>query len=212
MGTEKTTREFLMNLLDEEVVQKKKPVKRKIGFQIGSGTADDETSADDAETSLPPLVIDADGLNLLAEVDGWSDVLPENTILTPHPGEMGRLCDMDTSEVQANRIDLAQEKATEWNCIVVLKGAHTVIAAPDGQAVLLPFKTDALATAGTGDVLAGLIAGFRAQGLNALDAALAGGYVHGVAGKHAAEAISARSVLAGDVLKAIGQALAAIDA
>jgi NAD(P)H-hydrate epimerase len=212
MGTEKTTREFLLSLLDEETVQKKKAIKRKIGFQTGSDSADSETSDDENETTLPPLVIDADGLNLLAEVDNWSDLLPDNTILTPHPGEMGRLCGMDTSEVQANRIDLAQEKAAEWNCVVVLKGAHTVIAAPDGQAVLLPFKTDALATAGTGDVLAGLIAGFRAQGLNALDSAIAGGYVHGIAGKHAAEAISTRSVLAGDVLKAVGSALVAIDA
>ncbi len=211
LGTEKTTRDFLHKLLDRDTVQKPASGRRKIGFQIGAATANDDDSDEDDEPTLPPLVIDADGLNLLAKMDNWPDLLPAETILTPHPGEMGRLADMSIADVQANRLELAQEKASEWGCVLVLKGAHTVIAAPDGQVVLLPFKVDALATAGTGDVLAGLIVGLRAQGLSAFDAAVAGGYVHGIAGKQAAGSSSERSVLAGDVLAAIGDALAVID-
>ncbi|MEO1288656.1 MAG: NAD(P)H-hydrate dehydratase [Chloroflexota bacterium] len=209
LGTEKTTREFLEKLLTSSGENTKKPAKRSLGF--GMPVADTSTDNNDKAIELPPLVIDADGLNLLTEIEEWWTLLPENTIITPHPGEMARLCDIETSEVQANRWQLAREKASEWDVILVLKGAHTVIASKDDFAVL-PFATDALATAGTGDVLAGLITGFLAQGLSAWDASIVGGYIHGFAGKYLEQQINSRSVIASDVLNVIGDVLSAIEA
>ncbi|MEZ4836527.1 MAG: NAD(P)H-hydrate epimerase [Caldilineaceae bacterium] len=124
--------------------------------------------------SLPPMVIDADGLNNLAQLDNWTELLPEQVILTPHPAEMARLCGLDDAfEVTANAWTLASEKAAAWNAIVLLKGPYTVIAHPDGRLAVLPVATPALATAGSGDVLAGTITGFLAQGLDPFDAACA---------------------------------------
>jgi NAD(P)H-hydrate repair Nnr-like enzyme with NAD(P)H-hydrate dehydratase domain/NAD(P)H-hydrate repair Nnr-like enzyme with NAD(P)H-hydrate epimerase domain len=208
LGTEKTTREFLLKLLEPNSEKAKTPTKRSLGFQTNLTLKEEE----DEKITLPPLVIDADGLNLLAEVDNWWTLLPENTIITPHPGEMARLTGLDTKKVQEKRWDLAVEKAKEWNLIVMLKGAHTVIAAPNGDFVVLPFKTDALAKAGTGDVLAGLITGFLAQGMKAFDAAMVAGYLHGLAGQIAAESQSSRSILASDVLAAIGSAFKRLEA
>jgi len=153
---------------------------------------------------LPAWVIDADGLNVLSDIPDWWTQLPKDTIITPHPGEMGRLSGLTTAEVQTDRLSLARDKATAWGCVVVLKGAHTLIAAPDGKIAFSPFKTDALAKAGTGDVLAGMITALRGQGLKAFDAACVGVYLHGLAGTLAAERVGAASgVLASDVIMAI---------
>ncbi|MBZ0277980.1 MAG: NAD(P)H-hydrate dehydratase [Anaerolineae bacterium] len=159
-----------------------------------------------------PMVMDADGLNLLAGMPGWWSQIPDYTVITPHPGEMARLAGISTAEVQANRRAIALAKAAEWRVVLVLKGAHTLIATPDGQLFILPFKTDALATAGTGDILAGTIAGFLSQGLNPLHAAVCGGYLHGLAGMWAARRTgNTRSVTAGDVLQALSPALTHIE-
>ncbi|MCZ7538478.1 MAG: NAD(P)H-hydrate dehydratase [Anaerolineae bacterium] len=201
-GREDVTGEFLRELLrpQEEVRHS-----RAIGF-VPDAPANE--SAPDA-TGLPPLVIDADGLNLLAAMDGWPRLLPPGTILTPHPGEFARLARLEREEVQADRIALAQAKAAEWSCVVVLKGAFTVVAAPDGQTAVEPFATSALASAGTGDVLAGAIAGLLAQGLAPFDAALCAAWLHGMAGVRAAELLeTAISVTAGDVLDLLPDALA----
>ncbi|NDJ33184.1 MAG: NAD(P)H-hydrate dehydratase [Chloroflexi bacterium] len=167
-----------------------------------------------AETELiehAPLVIDADGLNLLAAQDAWWEQLPEHTVLTPHPGEMARLARLDTAVVQADRIGVAQRSAAKWGCVIVLKGAHTVVATPDGGAVIIPFASDALATAGSGDVLAGCIASLIAQGATPWDAAVAGAYVHAVAGSQVAEWIgSSRGVVAGDIPRALPRAFASV--
>lgn len=202
-GTEKTTGEFIESLLKAPEENAKKPGRRKLGF----GIAQDDHNSDEKEgIRVPPLVIDADGLNLLAEIDNWWDLLPENTIITPHPGEMARLCDVDTKDVQSNRWQLARDKAKEWGVILMLKGAYTVIASPEGDFAVLPFDVDSLATAGTGDILVGLIVGLLAQGVEAYDAALIAGYVHGLAGQILAETTSSRSVIAGDVLAMIPEA------
>ena len=111
------------------------------------------------------MVIDADGLKLLARVDDWPDRLPEQAVLTPHPGEMAILTGLTVQEIQADRLGTAAGFARQWGHVVVLKGAMTVIAAPDGQVGVIPVATSALAQAGTGDVLAGMIAGLRAQGM-----------------------------------------------
>lgn len=175
----------------------------------------------------PGLVLDADGLNLLARIPEWWTALELALppILTPHPGEMARLLDLTVAEVQARRRELAQEAARQWNAVVVLKGAFTVIAAPDGRVTLLPFATPALATAGTGDVLAGTIAGFLAQMLaastraegepdassagleQAYRAAVVGGYIHGLAGELAGVSTGPAGVVAGDLLPRIPEAL-----
>jgi NAD(P)H-hydrate epimerase len=157
------------------------------------------------------LVIDADGLNLLAQRSDWPGLLPALSILTPHPGEMARLTGKSKEAVQADRLRVACEAAAIWGHVVVLKGALTVVAHPDGRAVIVPFANPGLATAGTGDVLAGLIAGLLAQGMDALDAAVVGAWVHGRAGEMAAEDLGSRSVLARDLLYRLAEVLQSLE-
>lgn len=164
-------------------------------------------------TSSLKFVVDADGLNILSGVDAWWELLPENTIITPHPGEMGRLCQLTSQEVQINRWALTSEKTKKWHTITLLKGAHTVIASPEGDLSVLPFKNDALATAGTGDILAGLIAGLLASGAPPYQSAVAGGFIHGLAGQIAQQHHQdGRSVIAHDILDCIPQALGQLNA
>jgi NAD(P)H-hydrate epimerase len=152
-------------------------------------------------SSLPPLVLDADALNILAnQGEGWWGSVPPNSILTPHPGEMARLSNRTTQEVQANRLGLAGEMAEKWQQIVLLKGAHTIIAAPDGRKMVMPFANPALGKAGSGDVLAGVIVGLRAQGVAPFEAASAGAYLHGLAGELARDNLGAIAVVAGDLV------------
>ncbi|MGB3716247.1 MAG: NAD(P)H-hydrate dehydratase [Candidatus Promineifilaceae bacterium] len=137
--------------------------------------------------SLPPLVIDADGLNILASMPGWPILLPSHTILTPHLGEMARLMGVGVAEIKTeDRVDLSKKAAREWDCVVLLKGAYTVIASPDGRCTILPFANPALATAGSGDVLSGIIVSLLGQGLSPYEAAILGGYLHGAAAQLAA--------------------------
>jgi len=159
--------------------------------------------------ALPPMVIDADGLKLLARIDGWPGKLPGEAVLTPHPGEMAILTGLKVEEVQADRIEVARRFAAEWGHVVVLKGAMTVIAAPDGRVRVIPVATTALAHGGTGDVLAGIIAGLRAQGMLPFDAASAGAWIHAQTGLVAAEQIGHEAaVLAGDLLDVLPEVLA----
>ncbi len=156
----------------------------------------------DALAGLPKtrgLVCDADALNLLAQRPHWHTRLPPSTVLTPHPGEMARLAQTTVGEVQSDRIGQALRWADAWGHIVVLKGAHTVIAAPRHRGVVLPFANPAMATAGTGDVLAGCIAGLMAQGLAPFDAALCGAYLHGAAGERWRRGHGEAGMLAGDL-------------
>jgi ADP-dependent NAD(P)H-hydrate dehydratase / NAD(P)H-hydrate epimerase len=155
-----------------------------------------------------PLVIDADALFALAQTWKWSAQLtPRTAIVTPHPGEMATLCGLTRDEVQSDRIGVARKHAEDWNQVVVLKGAYTVVAAPEGRVTLIPFATPALATAGTGDVLAGTIVAMLAQGLVPYDAAVVGAYVHGLAGTIAEEEIGRAGVVAGDLLPRLPRAI-----
>ena len=147
-----------------------------------------------------PLVLDADALNILAQIDQWWTRVPSPAILTPHPGEMARLTKLSLKEIETDRERVAIGWAQKWGHIVVLKGAFTIIAAPDGRSILLPFANPALATAGSGDVLAGAIVALRAQGLPAFEAAVCGAYLHGAAGEVAQREIGSAGVLAGDLL------------
>ena len=152
--------------------------------------------------TLPPLVVDADGLKLMASIKDWWTKIPPKTILTPHPGEMSVLTGVHISEIQASRLRMAEKYAKLWGHIVVLKGAFTIVADPDGDTVILPVATPALARAGTGDVLAGIITGLLAQGLDPFEAAAAGVWLHAQAGLAAADIQgSTAGVLAGDLIE-----------
>ncbi len=193
MGHEQTTADFIDALL--------KGVKGH--SQLGFASSERKATA---SLTLPPLVVDADGLNILAEMNDWPRRLPPESILTPHPGEMGRLMGCTAGDVQANRVAVAKTKAADWGHVVVLKGAYTVVAAPDGRTVIEPFANPGLATAGTGDVLAGAIVAMRAQGMEAFEAAVAGAYLHGLAGELAREQFGPAGMVAGDVLAHLPQA------
>ena len=157
--------------------------------------------------TLPPLVIDADGLNVLASSSEWWNEFPQKAILTPHPGEMARLTGLSTKEIQERRVEIAVESAVKWGKIVVLKGAFTVVAYPDGSSRLSPFANSAMATAGTGDVLAGTIAGLLAQGVEPEDAAALGVYLHGLAGERVRADLGDAGMLAGDLLPELPRAI-----
>jgi NAD(P)H-hydrate epimerase len=128
-------------------------------------------------------------------------------ILTPHPGEMGRLTRLGAREVQRRRIDLAAEFAKAYQVVLVLKGARTVVASPDGRVTLNPTGNSGMATAGTGDVLTGIIAAMVAQGLAPADAARLGVYLHGWAGDLIAGERGERGMMAGDLIEHIPSAL-----
>ncbi len=205
-GLEDTTQEFLEQLLTGKALPKKSPA--PIGFVRDSAGATKPAEG----PRLPPLVLDADGLKLLARLKEWPRLLPSGTILTPHPGEMAILSGLSKEEIQRQREAVALRFAKEWGQVLVLKGAFTVVASPDGRYGLIPVASPALARAGSGDVLAGLIVGLRAQGVEAFEAALAGAWIHAQAGLYAADALgTTASVLAGDVLNAVSEVLAEVD-
>ncbi|HNO92923.1 MAG TPA: NAD(P)H-hydrate dehydratase [Anaerolineales bacterium] len=159
-----------------------------------------------------PSVIDADGLRHLAGIHDWYKKIKVQAILTPHPGEMSALTGLAISEIQSNRQEIAVKYAKAWGHVVVLKSAFTVIASPSGRITIIPVATAALARAGTGDVLAGLIAGLRAQGVEAYEAAIAGAYIHAQAGLYAADRLgTTASVLASDVLEAIPRVISELE-
>ena len=206
LGLEPVTADFVRRWLsaDEGVGQRR----GQFGFALASAAL---ISSLDDKPKMPPTVVDADGLKLLARVDGWAHLLPRQTVLTPHPGEMAVITGLDKNAIEADRIGTARKYAAEWGLVVVLKGAFTIVAAPDGRTVLQPFATAALARAGTGDVLAGAIAGLMAQGLPAFEAAVAGAYLHGQAGVLAAQALgTTASVLASDIVEGLIEALAGL--
>ncbi|MBI2861619.1 MAG: NAD(P)H-hydrate dehydratase [Chloroflexi bacterium] len=163
----------------------------------------------DSRRPVGPLyaVIDADGLNLLAKRDHPWQRLGQGHVLTPHPGEMARLRKGTVAEVERDRFGVVQAAAQEWEQVVVLKGAFTLIAAPDGTIDVCPVATPALATAGTGDVLAGAIAGLAAQGIPAHLAAQLGVYMHARAGELLAERVGRAGAVASDLLPLLPEVL-----
>jgi hydroxyethylthiazole kinase-like uncharacterized protein yjeF len=187
-GRDPETKAFL-----EMIFHAKNDERRKqLGF-IG-----DEKEA--KHVALPPCVIDADGLKLLSEINDWHKLIEHIAVLTPHPGEFAYMTGLAISDVLTNRIGYAREYSKKWGHVVVLKGAYTIVADPDGRMATVPIATPALATAGTGDVLAGVILGMRSQGLGAFESAVVGAYLHAKAGEIAASEIGSNvSVIAGDV-------------
>ena len=152
------------------------------------------------EKSGIPILIDADGLNAL---EGNTAILKNRQVpivITPHPGEMARLTGLSIDEIQLNRLDVARKYAVEWGVTVVLKGNRTAVASSTGEAFINITGNPGMATAGSGDVLSGIISSFIAQGMKAQSAAVAGVYVHGKAGDRAAETTGQRGLVAGDLL------------
>lgn len=160
------------------------------------------------ERARRPALLDADALNALAEAPGALETLAGGgvpLVLTPHPGEMARLCGTSIGEIQSDRIGVAAARARAWRATVVLKGARTVVAAPDAPPAIIPTGNPGLATGGTGDVLAGLCGALLAGGLAPGAAARAAAWVHGRAGDLAARRAGQRGLVAGDLGEAIGE-------
>ena len=171
---------------------------------IGPGlSTDPETSAlvrSLISASTGPTVVDADGLNALVDHLDCLEGASGPIVLTPHPGEMGRLAGISSKEVQTQRLTLAVEFARKHGVTLVLKGARTLVAAPDGEVFIIPTGNPGMATGGMGDVLTGMIASFAAQGYEATRAAVLGAYFHGLAGDRVARERGPVGLLAGDLL------------
>jgi NAD(P)H-hydrate epimerase len=162
--------------------------------------------------SSPPkgplaAVVDADALYALGETERWWEKVGLPIVLTPHSGEMSRLCGLKRDEIEQDRPAVAQEWSKRWGQVLVLKGASTVVAAPGGEVRINPTGNPLLATAGTGDVLSGVIAAFLAGGMAPFDAATAAVYVHGLAADLAVDAYGDRGMLAGDLVEFIPRAI-----
>jgi hydroxyethylthiazole kinase-like uncharacterized protein yjeF len=182
-----------------------KHLQGKSAVAVGPGISTDPETIQLLQEFLPlvktPLVIDADAVNCLAESGGLKAINNSDAILTPHPKEMSRISGLTTSEIQANRIDCAARFTREHSCTLVLKGARTLIAFSDGSVAVNPTGNPGMATAGSGDVLTGIIAGLIAQGLKIRSAVMAGVYLHGLAGDiYAHEKATEISLVASDLL------------
>ncbi len=202
LGTADPTKEFVQRLFGLD----KQKARTRVGFLA---VPDTETSNEPKLPSLPPTVLDADALNILATIDNWWERLPRSQlVLTPHPGEMRRL--FKDEEPPGDAVTAATTAAARWGQVVVLKGATTVIAAPDGRALKHEQGNPALATAGTGDVLAGAIAGLLAQGLQPYDAAALAVYLHAAAGARVRDELGDAGALASDLLPELPRAIKAL--
>ena len=171
-----------------------------IGIGPGLGTNNETISAFASflRKNKKHLVLDADALNIISENRELLSLLPKDSIITPHIKEFDRL--VGNSENNWERIEKAKEFAKKWQCVIVLKGAHTVVINYDGSTIFNTTGNPGMATAGSGDVLLGIITSFRTQNLSALDAAVAGTYIHGLAGDIAAEKKSMTSLIANDII------------
>lgn len=156
------------------------------------------------DTAKVPLVIDADALNILSENAAWLDKMPEGSILTPHLGEFRRLVGETKNSYQA--LQLQKEFSEKYKCVVVLKGAHTSVSTAEGKLFFNSTGNPGMATAGSGDVLTGIILGFLAQGISSEDAALVAVYLHGLAGDLAAAKNSKFALVANDIVDYMGSA------
>jgi NAD(P)H-hydrate epimerase len=181
---------------------------------MGPGLSRDPQTQDFVRDFIPelalPLVLDADGLNALA---GDTDLLagrPAPTVITPHPGEMGRLLGLTAAQVQEDRVGICRRVAEQYGCVVVLKGARTLVAEPGGELLVNPTGNPGMASGGTGDVLSGMIGGLISQGLDAFRAAGAAVYLHGLAGDLAAARLTGYCLIAGDLLRYLPDAFRAV--
>jgi NAD(P)H-hydrate epimerase len=181
-------------------------------FLIGPGIGTDSSTIDFVLEFTQELtdrglsvVFDADGLNCLSLCDDF--ILPVNSIITPHPMELSRLMKIPVKKILDDKIKVARTAAESFNTIVVLKGARTIIAEPNGKIYINTTGNSGLAKAGSGDILSGMIAGFIVQVLSLIDAAILGVYLHGLAGDMAAKELTEYSVNASKLLDFIPKAI-----
>jgi NAD(P)H-hydrate epimerase len=171
---------------------------------IGPGLGRDGSTwrlvLDLAQHAKCPLVLDADALNALSDAPRSKGKLGKNRVLTPHPGEMARLTGKTVQAIAADRPGAARKAAKEWGAVIVLKGARTLVAHPDGRCSEDPHEVPALATGGTGDVLSGIIGGLIAQGSDPFAAAVTGVYIHAAAGRRISQRLGDSGLLASDLL------------
>lgn len=175
-----------------------------IGCGIGTANITAKTVATFLEKMSKPLVIDADALNIIAEKPSLLDHIPAGSILTPHPGEFDRLFEFKGNSFE--RLKKLRVKAVEHSLYIVLKGAYSCLATPDGNCYFNNTGNPGMATGGSGDVLTGIITGLLAQGYSSFDAAIIGVWIHGLAGDLAATEWGYESLTAGDIIKYIGNA------
>lgn len=203
IGRVDTTFRFLDAIMFSPKVGSKN---RRVGFLV------EETNTEKTERRLPAIVLDADGLRWLAEREGWAEKIQTNLVLTPHPGEMAALTGLTVEEIQNERMGIAALYAKKWKQVVVLKGALTVIAAPDGRLAVIPVASSALAKAGSGDVLSGMIASLIGQGMGEFEAASVAAWIHARAGLEAADQLGSEvSVLASDIIHSIANVFAELN-
>lgn len=223
LGQEAATRRFLRRMLNLDALRSKPT---GIGFRPGASTAEPETQ----RPELPPCVLDADALNLLSkstEPEGewrgdflrpeaparssaettawWEQLTHERFVLTPHVGEMQRLLDVEA--LDDDHVQVAAEASQRWGQVLVLKSSTTVIADPQGTTYVYKGENPALATGGSGDVLAGAITGLLAQGLTPLNAALLGVYLHGAAARIVRDVLGDMGAIASDLLPRLPMAI-----
>lgn len=181
---------------------------------IGPGiTTDDETVelvCELVKEITSPCIVDADALNALAKKQEDLGRSPERFVLTPHPKELARLMQVSVAEIQKDRIKSAQNAAQKYGCTVLLKGAMTIVASPDQTVFINPTGNPGMATAGSGDVLSGIIGGLLAQKVEPFQAAVAGAYLHGRAGDILAEELGEAGIIAGDIQRVIPLAIKSV--
>ena len=178
-----------------------------IGPGLGQGEEAKEILRQTLISAEVPVLIDADGLNLVAKDLSLLHLAENVKIITPHPGEMARLCGTSTAEIENNRLEYARMFASEQNVWVVLKGTKTLIASPSGEIWFNTVASPALSAAGSGDVLSGIIGALLAQGYSAEEACLLGVNIHGRAGRVAEKNIGATSAKAGDIIDALSEVI-----
>jgi ADP-dependent NAD(P)H-hydrate dehydratase / NAD(P)H-hydrate epimerase len=181
-----------------------------LGPGLGTAPATREVVSGLLRRAERPLVLDADGINCAAADPDNLSGREFPTVITPHPGELGRLLGRRAGDIQASRIESSLEAARRFGCTVILKGAHTLVACPEGRVYINTLALAGLATAGSGDVLTGLAATFCSQGLEPLDAALCGVFVHGRAAELAAHMVGSIGMVAGDIISHLPLALSGL--
>ena len=184
---------------------------KTIGIGPGIGTAPETKMIlrEIFDTYRSPVVLDADALNMLSTQKDLFKLIPAGSILTPHPKEFERL--FGETENEFDRVLLALQKAKELNCIIVLKGHHSFIATPDGKGFFNSTGNPGMATAGSGDVLTGILTGLLAQGYSSVETAILGVYLHGLAGDFAAKEFSMEAMVAGDIINQLGAAFVSVN-
>lgn len=194
---------------DEESFSQAVDSSRYDALGIGPGLGTLETAAvammTQIRSSKVPVVIDADALNILAVHRAWLQQLPDGMILTPHPKEMDRLCDTIPTD-DYDRLMKASDLAQRLRGYIILKGHYSALCMPDGKIYFNSTGNAGMATAGSGDVLTGIITGLLARGYAPADAALVGMYLHGLAGDYAARDLGMESLVAGDIIKYLPKA------